>query len=70
MKRVAKIILGLSLTVISMVTLIGSAIASGFYQQIIATGFVPDALIAITMLLSIVGLGGGIAILVVEGFDE
>ena len=70
MKRVTKIIFGISLTVISIVTLIGAAIASGFYQQIIATGFVPDTLIGITTFLSVLGLCGGIAILVVEAFDE
>ena len=70
MKRRNKIIFGLLLTIISIILLIGSAIASGFYQQIIATGFAPDVLICIIMTLSIGGLSVGIGILVEAFSDE
>ena len=62
-ERKAKTIVGILLLVISIIVLIGLGIACGFYQQTIATGFVPDALLFIGFMLSIVGLGVGVFIL-------
>ena len=55
-------LLGLFLLIFSIIIVIGLGIAIGFYKQIVATGFIPDALFFFVGFLAITGIFAGIVI--------
>ena len=61
-----KIILGVILLVISSVLLVCLGIAEGFYNQIVATGFIPDALFFVISFFGISGIIVGLGIIGLE----
>ena len=64
-----KIILGVILLVISIISLICLGVAIGFYNQIVATGFEPYALFSIIGLISLSGIICGGFIIGVEATE-